>query len=263
VNTIVFLGGGRITSALLAGLTAANFRAKLVVHDRHPQKLRKLQKQFGVAAEPDLESAVKRADLLILAVRPQSVRELIRSMPAPARTLPVVSLAAGITIERLQAWSPPRSRWARAMPSLACRTLHGLTALAFQGGYQRFARELIKSLFAAVGEVLVVPESQFDAFTVLYSVSHGQHMLHAMTQAGVKLGLRRSVAERAAAHALCESIRSLRASRGSLDSPLREAATPGGTSAAVMASLKDSGHTEMLETALRAGVRRAKELGKQ
>ena len=263
MNTIVFLGGGRITAALLAGLTAANFRAKFVVHDRHPQKLRKLQKEFGVAVELDLRSAVKRADLLILAVRPQSLRELIRAMCSPERALPVLSLAAGITLERLQAWSPPRLQWARAMPSPVCRTRHGLTALVFERRFPRSAREPVKSLFVAVGEVLLLPESQFDTFTVLYSVSHGQHMLQAMTQAGVKLGLRRSVSERAAAHALCESIRSLRASDASLDDLLREAATPGGTSAAVLASLKDSGYTEMLERALRAGVRRAKELGKQ
>ena len=263
MNTIVFLGGGRFTAALLAGLTAANFRAKFVVHDRHPQKLRKLQKKFGVAVELDLSSAVKRADLLILAVRPQSVRDLIRAMPAQERTLPVLSLAAGIALESLRAWSPPRLQWARAMPSPACRTRHGLTALAFTVEYPRSARHLIESLFAGVGDVLILAESQFDTFTVLYSVSHGQHTLQAMTQAGVKLGLRRSVSERAAAHALCESIRSLRASDASLDDLLREAATPGGTSAAVLASLKDSGYTEMLERALRAGVRRAKELGKQ
>jgi len=261
VKTIVFLGGGHITSALLAGLTAAEFRAKFVVHDRHSHKLRSLQKEFGVAPEPNLESAVKCADLVILAVRPQSARELLRAMPTLRQVLPAVSLAAGITLDRLQAWSPPPLRWARAMPSPACRTRHGLTALTFQRTYPRSVRELIESLYEAVGEVLVLPESRFDAFTVLYSVSHGQHVLHAMTRAGINLGLQRNIAQRAAAHALCESILSLRVSGASLDKLLREAATPGGTSAAVIASLKKSGYAEMLERALGAGVRRAKELG--
>ena len=263
MKTVVFLGGGRITTALLAGLTAAKFRAKFVVYDRHSQKLRHLKKQFGVVVAPDLESAVKHADLLIVAVRPQSVRELLRSVPDPGRNLPALSLAAGLTLKQLKAWSSPQIRWARAMPSPACRTRHGLTALAFQRRYPSSARQLIESLFAAVGEVFVLPESQFDAFTVLYSVSHGQHMLHAMTAAGVKLGLSRNIAAQAAQHALSEAILSLRASRASLDELLREAATPGGTSAAVLASLTDSGHAEMLERALRAGVRRAQELGKQ
>jgi len=70
-----------------------------------------------------------------------------------------------------------------------------------------------------------------------------------------------AIAERASAHALCEGILSLRASKAALDELLREAATPGGTSAAVLASLKDSGYAKMLDRALRAGVRRAKELG--
>jgi pyrroline-5-carboxylate reductase len=261
VKTIAFLGGGRITSALLAGLMAAKFRAKFVVHDRHPEKVRSLQKEFGVATEPDVESAVRCADLLVVAVRPQSVRELLGGLSRAARSLPALSLAAGITLDQLKAWSSSRLRWARAMPSPACRTRHGLTALAFQPRYARSARRLIESLFAAVGEVLVLRESQFDAFTVLYSVSHGQHALYTMTQAGVKLGLRRNLAEKAAAHALCEGILSLRASRAPLEELLREAATPGGTSAAVMASLKESGYRDMLERGLRAGVQRAKELG--
>jgi pyrroline-5-carboxylate reductase len=263
VNPIVFLGGGRITSALLAGLTAAKFRAKFVVHDRHSHKLQRLQKEFGITAEPSFESAVKRAALLILAVRPQSACELLRSMPALQQNLPAVSLVAGVTLKRLHTWSPPRLRWARAMPSPACRTRHGLTALTFQPRYPRPARDLIESLCEAVGEVLHLPEARFDAFTVLYSVSHGQHTLHAMTRAGMSLGLPRNVAERAAAHALCESILSLRVSGVSLDELLQEATTPGGTSAAVIASLKKSGYAEMLERALGAGVRRAKELGRQ
>ncbi len=263
MNTIVFLGGGRITSALLAGLTAAKFRAEFVVHDRHAHKLRRLEKEFGIAAEPNFESAVKRAALLILAVRPPSAREILCSMPALRQILPSVSLVAGVTLKRLQTWSPPRLRWARAMPSPACRTRHGLTALTFQPRYPRAARDLVESLCGAVGEVLHLPEARFDAFTVLYSVSHGQYTLHAMTRSGMNLGLGRNIAVQAAAHALCESILSWRVSGVSLNVLLQEATTPGGTSAAVIASLKKSGYTEMLERALGAGVRRAKELGRQ
>ena len=53
-NAVVFLGGGRITSALLAGLRLAGFRQPIVVHDRNPHKLRQLQRLYDVQAEPDL-----------------------------------------------------------------------------------------------------------------------------------------------------------------------------------------------------------------
>ena len=77
MSTIVFLGGGRITSAMLAGLRLGKSRHRLVVHDRNPGKLRDLKKRYTVAVEPDLLNAVQQADMLIVAVRPSSVRELL------------------------------------------------------------------------------------------------------------------------------------------------------------------------------------------
>src|SRR5260370_27180193 len=80
MSTVVFLGGGRITSAMLAGLRLAKTRHHLVVHDRNPGKLRDLEKRYAVAIDPDLNSAVKRADVLIVAVRPRSVPEAIHAI---------------------------------------------------------------------------------------------------------------------------------------------------------------------------------------
>src|ERR1039458_3280313 len=77
MSTIVFLGGGRITSAILAALRLGKSRHRLVVHDRNPGKLRDLKKRYAVAVEPDLNRAVEQADMLIVAVRPSSVRELL------------------------------------------------------------------------------------------------------------------------------------------------------------------------------------------
>ena len=77
-NAVVFLGGGRITAALLAGLRLAGFKKPIVVHDRNPHKLRQLKRQYDVQAEPDIDCAVEQADILIVAVRPDSVRELLQ-----------------------------------------------------------------------------------------------------------------------------------------------------------------------------------------
>ena len=80
MSTVVFLGGGRITSAMLAGLRLAKTRHRLVVHDRNPGKLRDLKNRYAVAVEPDLNRAVQQADVLIVAVRPNSVRDLFRAI---------------------------------------------------------------------------------------------------------------------------------------------------------------------------------------
>jgi len=80
VRRIVFLGGGRITSALIAGLRLAKYGEFIVVHDRHSKKLQQLKRQYGVMVEADLSRAVASAQSLIVAVRPDSVRELLEEI---------------------------------------------------------------------------------------------------------------------------------------------------------------------------------------
>jgi pyrroline-5-carboxylate reductase len=80
VKTTVFVSGGRITSALVAGLQLANYRPPIIVHDRHPRKLSELKRHHDVIIELDLQRAVEQAHLLIIAVRPDSVMELLASL---------------------------------------------------------------------------------------------------------------------------------------------------------------------------------------
>lgn len=106
----VFLGGGRITGALAAGLRLAGDRRAIVVYDRHPEKLRDLRRESRVEIAPDLETAVERAEMMIVAVRPGSVKEMLREVAACRAVAPrlCISLAAGIPMRNLRAWLPPR-----------------------------------------------------------------------------------------------------------------------------------------------------------
>lgn len=149
------------------------------------------------------------------------------------------------------------------MPSPACRACRGLTALAIPRGVSQKTRKRVHGLFAAVGAVLEIPERQFDAFTVTYSTSHGYHALAALAAGARKLGLDRQTALTAAAHALADGIVAWRESGDSLDALLREAATPGGTAATVMAAAEKAGYARSVERALRAGFKRARRVASQ
>ena len=256
----VFLGGGRITSALIAGLSLAHYRQPIVVHDRHAKKLQQLKRQYGVRVEPDLRRAVEQARLLIIAVRPDSVRGLLKEIAAckSGRRLTAISLAAGVPLATLGTGLRPPVRWARAMPSPVCRIGQGLTAIAFGRGFSSSARAKIRNLFALVGKVVEIPERRFDAFTVTFSSSLGYHALAALIRASQAIGLDHKTARLAAAHALADGIASWRNSKFSLEELLQEAATPGGIAATVMASLDEAGYPRIIEQGLRAGVRRAR-----
>jgi pyrroline-5-carboxylate reductase len=260
VKATVFLGGGRITRALLAGLRLSGYRRPIVVHDRHCKKLQQLKRQYGVAVETELHRAVESAHLLIFAVRPDSMRGLLKEIGTRniRRRLTVVSLAAGVPLSKLRAGLGSPVRWARAMPSPVSRSGHGLTALAFSRGLSDAARAEVRGLFTQVGAVVEIPENQFDAFTVTFSSSHGYHALATLVDAAVAIGLDRKTARVAATHALADGIVPWRAGNLRLEELLNEAATPGGTAAAVMASINDAGYARIVEQGLRAGLRQAK-----
>src|SRR5215470_14168446 len=126
--TIVFLGGGRITSAMLAGLRLARSGDRFVIHDRNPRKMRGLQRLHAAVPEVNLQKAVEMADMLVVAVRPDSIKKLVEEIGGITQPLLAISVAAGIPLRLLSKWASPRIRWARAMPSPLCRSGKGLTA---------------------------------------------------------------------------------------------------------------------------------------
>lgn len=268
MKATVFLGGGRITAALLSGLRLADYKAPIIVHDRNPGKLRALKKEFQVRVEGDLCNAVDQARLLIVAVRPSDVGGLLKTMRAATgrrayHSFIACSLAAGIPLSNLQKVLGQPVRWARAMPSPVARSGQGLTAVTFQRGFAQADRLLVRHFFAHVGEVIEVPESRFDAFTVTYSASHGYHALAALAQSARTLGLDQKTAFIAAAHALGDAIISWRNGQEPLDALLREAATPGGIAATVMNSMDTDGYSKIIERGLRAGTKRARKNAKR
>jgi len=290
MKATVFLGGGRITAALIAGLRLAEDRRAIVVHDRNPGKVLALRREFQVEAAGDLESALLRAEalraeMLIIAVRPGSVAALLEEIAACGVRVPklCISLAAGIPLKKLRgglgrgvirtgvigtggrrtglhgAGEPGGGvRWARAMPSPVCRIGHGLTAVAYERGVSRLDRGRVRAFFEVVGPVLEIPETRFDAFCTAYSPSHGYHALATLAAAAEAAGLDRKTALTAGAHALAEAILYWRESGQTLAELLHEAATPGGISAATMEAMKRDGYKKAVAAGLRAGIRRAR-----
>jgi pyrroline-5-carboxylate reductase len=258
MKSTVFLGGGRITGALISGLRLAAYEQPIIVHDRHAAKMRQLRRQFGVRGEPGLQPAVAQARLLIVAVRPDSIRQLLGEIGGGGRPLLAVSLAAGVPLAKLRKGLGPPVRWARAMPSPTCRSGRGFTALAFSRELSLSDRKRVRDFFARVGSVLEIPEQKFDAFTATYSSSHGYHALAALSRAGEKLGLNSKAALAAAAHALAGGVMAFTEGKLPLEKLIHEAATPGGIAATVMKTMDDAGYYRIIERGVRAGVARAR-----
>jgi len=265
VRATVFLGAGRITTALVAGLRLAEYQRPIVVYDRDPKKSRALQRRSQVEVARDLKSALRQAEMVVIAVRPASVAALlgeIATCGASRHPRFWVSLAAGVPLGKLRVRLQP-ARWVRAMPSPVCRIGRGLTALCFDRGVHKKHRSSVRCFFEQVGTVLEIPERQFDAFTATYSSSHGYHALATLAEAAQRAGLNRSTALAAAAHALADGILYWRESGQSLANLLHEAATPGGIAAATMLGMEKSGYARVVANGLKAGIAQARRNAKR
>jgi pyrroline-5-carboxylate reductase len=260
MKAVTFLGGGRITGALAAGLRLAGYRRPIVVYDRHPEKLKTLRRESRIEIARDLKSAVAAAEMLIVAVRPASVEQLLEQVLAcgAMSSKLCISLAAGIPLQNLRAWMGSPVRWARAMPSPVCRIGRGLTPLSFDRGVTEPERKRLRSFFARVGPVLDLSDRQMDAITATHSPTHGYHAVVTLAKAAQHAGLDRKTALIAAAHALGDGIFYWRQSGVSLDELLHEAATPGGIAAATMAAMDKAGYDRVVRAGVKAGIAQAR-----
>ena len=263
---IAFIGGGHMSSALVGGLRArGGSPADITVSDPVAAQRERLQFDFGVRVTADNAAAVRDADLVVLAVKPQQMAEAAREIAPELARRPrtVVSVAAGIRLGNLRGWLGAGVPVVRTMPNRPALIGAGITAAyadADVGSAQRAAVEQVLSAAGAL--VWLEAESQMDAVTALSGSGPAYFFLliESLEDAGVALGLPRTTAHRLAVHTALGAGRM--AAEGS-DPPavLREQVTSkGGTTAAALAVLEAAGLRATFGAALAAAARRSTEL---
>ncbi|WP_433546309.1 pyrroline-5-carboxylate reductase [Streptomyces sp. CA-294286] len=262
-KTVAVLGTGKIGEALLSGMIRGGRRpADLLVTARRPERAEELRTRYGVESVTNAEAA-KRADTLILTVKPQDMGKLLEELAPhlPADRL-VISGAAGIPTsffeERLAA-STPVVRVMTNTPALVDEAMSVISA-----GSHATAVHLshAEEIFAGVGKTLRVPESQQDAATALSGSgpAYFYFLVEAMTDAGILLGLPRNQAHDLIVQAAIGAAVMLRDS-GEHPVKLREAVTsPAGTTISAIRELENHGVRAALISALEAARNRSREL---
>ena len=163
-----FLGAGQMGSAILGGLVRGGVpAANIHVFDVRPERGAELAATLGTVAEPSANDAVRAADVVFLAVKPQHLADLLATLdPALLPRPTFVSIAAGKPLAWLEE-RLPGARVMRAMPNLAMRVGEGMSALC--RGSRATDEDAARAAFAlgCSGKVRPLPESLFDAVTAL------------------------------------------------------------------------------------------------
>jgi pyrroline-5-carboxylate reductase len=264
---IGFLGTGQMATALAKGWIAAGLaRADRTTGSDPISAARgKFQEVSGAKAHEDNRAVVSASDVLILAVKPQSMPKLLAEIaPAISARHLIVSIAAGITLNQLADRLGTGRRLVRVMPNTPC--LLGASASGFcpNDAANPEDIELVQKLLDAVGTAFRLPEHLLDAVTGLSGSGPAfvYLMIEALSDGGVRMGLPRDVATALAAQTVLGAARMV-IETGMHTGVLKDmVASPGGTTIAGLHALERAGVRGALMDAVEAATRRAMELGR-
>jgi len=266
---IAFIGGGNMATSLVGGLIARGTpAADLTVADPIAAQLDRLQSEYGVRIASRNDEAVRNADLVVLAVKPQDMASVARGIADTfaARRRVAVSVAAGIRLASLADWLGGAPAVVRAMPNRPALIGAGVTAAVAAPGIEPNERESAAAVLSAVGPLVwIEDESKMDAVTAVSGSGPAYFFLlvEAMEDAGVSLGLPRETARILAVHTALGAGR-MAAESGELPARLREQVTSkGGTTAAALAVFESADFRGLVERALTAAARRSAELARE
>jgi pyrroline-5-carboxylate reductase len=214
---------------------------------------------------PDNVEVMRKSDLTILAVKPQVLPEATAALKEISSNKLILSIAAGVTIDKLRGWLHPTARIVRAMPNTPMQIGSGASAYAGGPNVTTGDLDLIQRVLASAGKAWKVEESQIDAVTALSGSGPAYvfHFIEALTLGGVAAGLSKELSRNLAIQTLLGS--SQLAAQSSL-SPMELAAqvkSPKGTTLAGCAVLEENDALNQLMThCLAAAKKRAEELAR-
>ncbi len=266
IKTIAFLGAGNMAEAIIKGILGAGlFPADaLIASDLSPERISFLRDRYKIRTTLSNSEAAAQGDIIILGVKPSVVEAVLNQVAASLTGKLLISVAAGITIDRIRTHLDENVAVIRAMPNAAALVLAGATVLT---AGTHVSKELLRqgiSIFESIGKIWVLEESLLDAVTGLSGSGPAFVMvvIEAMAEGGVKCGLDYDTAMALSAQTVYGAGKWLIES-GEHPAKLKDfVASPGGTTIAGLHQLESCGVRAGLISAVEAATKRSKELGR-
>ena len=265
-TTITFIGAGNMARSLIIGLLQDKANVLLRVADPDPQQLDAIRQHWpDVQATQDNAEALQGADVVVLAVKPQVMREVLEPLADLAqRTRPlVISIAAGIREAALNQWLGGNLPIVRCMPNTPALVQTGATGLVANAQVSQAQRNLAESILRAVGiTVWFAEEASIDSVTAVSGSGPAYFFLvmEAMQAAAQNLGMSAEEAQLLVVQTALGAAR-LALESGEPAAELRRKVTSkGGTTEAALKVLNDGGLPALFEQALQAAAKRSREL---
>lgn len=266
---ISFVGGGNMAQALISGLLSKNIKPKLITVADPNEGIRKELSDKGLnAVDPaaNAKAAIEGADVVVLAVKPQVMRQVVADFASVLSNQLVISVAAGLSTETLADMLGGYKNIVRAMPNTPAMIQMGATGLYATDGITDEQKQLAQEVMAASGLVMWVnDESQMHAVTAVAGSAPAYifYFIESMIDGAIELGLDR---KQASALAMQTALGAAQMSIASDDNPAelrRKVTSPNGTTQAAIESMQGNHVGEYIQQAMRACSERSQAISEE
>jgi pyrroline-5-carboxylate reductase len=256
-----------MATALIGGLVAAGHdAARISVVEMSPAAREKLGARYPVRVTTAPDDAMKGADTLVLAVKPQDMKQALASLGGELRGVLVISVAAGITLDTLSRWLGGHRKIVRCMPNTPGLIGAGITGLYASHEVQEHEREKAERILRAVGEVVWLSEEKLLDPVTAVSASGPAYVfwfIEQLAASAVKLGIPQDDAMKLAKHTVLGAARLAIESSDSPETLRRNVTSKGGTTAAALEVFEQEKLAERFIRAVEAASRRGEEMGRE
>jgi pyrroline-5-carboxylate reductase len=269
IPRIAIIGAGHMARGLAGGLIQSGAeRERLAMTDTQAAALETVRAQFGIVVHASNAAAVRDAEVVLLAVKPQDMKSMLVELePAIAKQRPlVISVAAGIRVAALRGWLGGHTRIVRCMPNGPALIGCGVTALYAQAQVSEADRAIAGQVLSTVGTIVwVEQEAQLDAVTAVSGSGPAYFFLltEALETAARECGLPPQIARTLSIETAHGAGRLLQR-RESAPAELRaQVASKGGTTEAALRELESADLRGIVSRAVAAAARRARDIADQ
>jgi len=265
IKKLALVGAGKIGEALLSGILSSQLvpASRIEATDADPMRADYIGKKYAVKVLTNNRQAVAGANLVLLCVKPQQVRGVLREIRrALGKDALIISVAASVTTTFIERELNRAARVVRAMPNTPCVIRQGMTALAAGKHATNSDMKVAQEIFGSMGRAVVLDEKHMDAITGL-SASGPAYVcmiIESLAEAGVKLGLPRELSTELSAQTLLGAS-ALVLHTGEHPAKLKDVVTtPAGCTIDGLLELEEGGLRVTLIKAVVRAAERAKEL---
>jgi pyrroline-5-carboxylate reductase len=260
---IAFLGGGNMATALIGGLLAKGSDARSIsVVELSPAAREKLGERYPVHLSTAPDSAMQRAEVVILAVKPQDAKAALASITIGQQL--VISIAAGVTLDSLSRWLGGHRKLVRCMPNTPALIGAGISALYALPEVSEKEKKAAEEILSAAGEFVWVAEERLLDPVTAVSGSGPAYVfwfIEQLAASAEKLGLPKETAFKLAMHTVLGAAKLAASSSESPATLRRNVTSKGGTTEAALKVFDEEKLAERFARAVEAASRRATELG--